>query len=203
LNHKLFFLIWMACSVLIAGCAKTVKEVRLLDHSAQRQLYALQTWRLEGRIAVQVKDKAWHASLFWDHRPTQDRLQVTGPFNQGAMTIVVQDKLIYVQQADGTIESSPEPDQLLESRLGFAVPLSALRYWVLGLPEPTRAHQPSFDRAGVLRSLTQLGWLVQFEQFMRVNNTVVPRKAVITSPNVRIKLIADEWVLAQRHEETA
>ncbi len=121
-------------------------------------------------------------------------MQIEGPFSQGAMTIVVQDKLIYIHQADGTIESSPEPNQLLESRLGFAVPLSALRYWVLGLPEPNRAYQPSYDEAGALRRMTQLGWLIEFEQFMNVNNLALPRKTVLTSPNARVKVIADAWI---------
>ncbi|BBA35247.1 putative outer membrane lipoprotein LolB [Methylocaldum marinum] len=155
--------------------------------------YRLKSWRLEGRIGVQTADDAWQANLFWEHDPNQDRLRVSGPFSQGMVSIVVQKDLIYVNEGGGVTESSRDPDGMLKDRLGFAVPLSSLRHWVVGLPDPNRPHASIVGESGSPLGFRQSGWTLQFQQFMNVGDRVMPQKFAIQGPEVKLKLIADSW----------
>ena len=67
------------------------------------------------------------------------------------------------------IQSRPEAARrggpgLIQEQLGFAPPLDALRYWLLGLPAPGDA-QESRSPGGQLLSLTQQGWLVEYQEY--------------------------------------
>ncbi|HUL10869.1 MAG TPA: lipoprotein insertase outer membrane protein LolB [Methylococcaceae bacterium] len=186
-------------SILVAGlngCALFLKEpVAPAVSLAQKKIYDLDSWRLEGRIGVQTRKDAWHAKLFWEHDGHQDRLRISGPFSQGAVSIILQDDLIYINEGNGVVESSRDPDEMLKARLGFAVPLTSLRYWVMGVPSPAAEHTAERGPSGGINGFRQLGWLLSFERFMNVRDLVLPQKMMIQGNEVKLKLIADEWVI--------
>lgn len=179
-----------------SGCALLRKEPGLPGVSeAQQKIYGLSSWRLEGRIGVQTPKDAWHANLFWEHDRHQDRLRISGPLSQGMVSIILQDDLIYINEGNGVVESSRDPDVMLQERLGFAVPLANLRYWVMGVPAPATAYLAERDKAGDARGFRQSGWRLWFERFITVRDLVLPQKMMIQGNEVKLKLIADEWVI--------
>jgi len=161
----------------------------------QRQLYSVNAWKLEGRIAVKAGNEGWNANLFWEHEGGQDRLRIYGPFSQGAVSIIVQSDLVYINEGNGVVTSSSDPDDLLKKKLGFAVPLRSLRYWVLGLPAPDIDYQAKVDAEGGFTGFEQHAWVLGFENFEKVANFIMPQKITIQGNAVRLKLVVDEFVI--------
>jgi outer membrane lipoprotein LolB len=186
------------CAVL-HGCAHFAQESSApVADALQDKLYALDAWRLEGRIGVQTPQQGWSANLFWEHDGLQDRLRISGPFSQGMVSIVLQDDLIYINEGQGKEEISHDPDGALQARLGFAVPLKSLRHWILGLPAPGQAHHDQRDAFGRLTGFEQQGWVLAFERFAAVQDFVVPEKMTIRGHELKLKLIADDWALGKK-----
>lgn len=186
------FLVFVA---LLPGCAlfRAEQPVPPVSGEATQALYALKVWRLEGRIGVQTAEDAWQANLFWDHEANQDRLRVSGPLSQGMVSIVVQKDLIYINEGNGVTELSRDPDAILRQRLGFAVPLGSLRYWVLGVPDPERAYTPVPSGDGAPSGFQQSGWTVRVDRFMNAGNHRLPQKLLVQGAGVKLKIIGDNW----------
>jgi len=188
------------CALLIAssltGCAPFMGGAvapRLTE--VQRPLYSVNAWKLEGRIAVKAGNEGWNANLFWEHEGGQDRLRIYGPFSQGAVSIIVQSDLVYINEGNGVVTSSSDPDDLLKKKLGFVVPLRSLRYWVLGLPAPDIDYQAKVDAEGGFTGFEQQAWVLGFENFEKVANFIMPQKITILGNVVRLKLVVDEFVI--------
>ena len=182
----------------VQGCASVKKPFSAADDLAmQQRLYGLDLWRLQGRIAVQTPKDAWSANLFWDHDAHQDRLRISGPFNQGGVSIVLQDDLILIDDGKGATVTSPDPESLLQERLGFAVPLHSLRYWVLGVPSPDTEFSLGKTGDGDEHGFRQQGWDLAYQRFTSVGEVVLPEKATIRGEEVKLKLIASEWVIGK------
>ena len=179
----------------LSGCA-TFMGGNLLPRSteAQQQLYASKAWTLEGRIAVKSGNEGWSANLFWEHDGGQERLRLYGPFGQGAVSIILQNQMIYINEGNGVVNSSRDPEELLTRKLGFSVPLGSLRYWVLGLPAPDISYQAELDDKGGLKGFQQQAWVLGFENFENVGNFVMTQKMTIQGSQVRLRLVVDEWV---------
>jgi outer membrane lipoprotein LolB len=187
------------CALLIAagltGCAPFMGGAvapRLPE--AQQQLYRIKAWKLEGRIAVKSGNEGWNANLFWEHEDGQDRLRIYGPFSQGAVSIIVQSDLVYINEGNGVVSSSRDPDDLLKKRLGFTVPLRSMRYWVLGLPAPDTEYHAETDGKGGFKGFEQQSWMLDFTSFENVGQFVMPQKMTIRGNAVSLKLVVDEWV---------
>jgi outer membrane lipoprotein LolB len=159
----------------------------------RQQLAALETWRMDGRVGVRSADESWQAGLIWNHDQDVDRLYISGPFGQGALNIKVSGSYIRVASADGTVEESEDPEQLLESIIGVAVPVPALRYWLLGLSYPSAKSDSEYDRMGRLIKLIQLGWVTRYQDYQAVQQWLLPRKLSVVNESTRLKLVIDDW----------
>jgi outer membrane lipoprotein LolB len=193
-NCRVIFWAIAGLVVLLPSCAVFRPSVELPHRIENRQqLAALATWRMDGRVGVRSADESWQAGLIWNHDRDVDRLYLSGPFGQGAMNIKVSEGYIRVTSADGTIEESEDPEQLLESILGIAVPVPALRYWLLGLSYPLAAADSEYDGLGRLIRLDQLGWETRYQDYQAVQHWSVPRKLSVINDTAKVKLVIDEW----------
>lgn len=189
------FFCLLALVAWLPGCALFEVEQLMppVSGEATQALYALKSWRLEGRLGVQTAEDAWQANLFWDHEADQDRLRVSGPLSQGMVSIVVQKDLIYINEGNGVTKLSRDPDAMLRQRLGFAVPLGSLRYWILGVPDPERAYTAMPGGKGEPGGFQQAGWTVRVDRFMEVETRRLPQKLLVQGAGVKLKIIGDNW----------
>lgn len=183
--------------ILVGGCATTRVETGTRSEPAadQQALYALRAWRMEGRIAITTATETRQGSLFWEHDQDQDRLRISGPFNQGAVSIVLQKDLIYINRGDGQTELSREPDALLRERLGVSIPLDNLRFWILGLPAPLKAYQQLPAGPSTGSGFRQSGWAIYAERSNQVGSLRLPQKLRVEGVDVILKIVADDWTI--------
>lgn len=185
----------MAIILGLQGCAEMQSRPAAVSGDSAR-LAGLQRWKLEGRIAVQTPDDAWQANLAWEHEGRQDRLQVSGPLNQGAASIVLQDDLILIDEGGGKESISRDPDALLKEKLGFSIPLQNLRYWILGVSAPGDAsNEMELYPEGRLKHLRQAEWSLDYERYHDWDRFVLPQKVLIQGRSLKLKLFVDEWVV--------
>jgi outer membrane lipoprotein LolB len=176
----------------LGGCTATTPPPAM-SSALQSQLLALAHWRMEGRIGIKTSADAFQASLQWEHERNQDRVRVAGPFNQGGVSIVLQDDLILIRDNRGVLRTSRDAAGLLRQELGFAVPLASLRYWVIGIPEPASPGAPRYDDTGLLRQLRQDGWSLEYERFVPVQGFALPQKLSAQGAEMKLKLVVDDW----------
>ncbi len=180
--------------LLFTACATVNDEVALTIPTESP--VNLAAWEMEGRIGVQAPDDAWQASLNWHHTLNQDRLRISGPFSQGAVSIIVQKDLIYLNEGNGKTALSRNPEAMLRERLGFVVPLASLRYWILGVADPSSSYREMSEEDGVVTGFEQSGWRVFLDQMETVGGWYLPRKLRVVNVNgsaVRLKILADNW----------
>lgn len=154
---------------------------------------ALQNWTLDGRIAVRGRDDAWQANLFWDHDPHQDRIRLSGPLSQGVVSVILQNNLIYINEGEGRAQLSKDPDAALREKLGFAVPFRSLRYWILGIPDPSQPVETLKPADGAAQAFRQGDWTVQVDRRIEAAGHQLPQKLLTQGLGFSLKLIVDQW----------
>lgn len=177
--------------MLLAGCA--VNTVRPAQYTGQgRQfLYNITNWQLDGRLAIHSANDSWVANLSWQHRNGEESLNLSGPLGQGAIEIRISEHLLSIDRGNGVERYLNWTDEFVTQQLGVYVPVRALRYWVMGLP------QVDVKVLNKENGFSQLGWLVEYKQMQLVggDNTSMPRKIVIANDSAKLKLIINQWIL--------
>lgn len=187
-NNKARLLIGFIVCLLPACSTVTVEPVASYSKQARNRLYQLDQWSFDGRLAVSAQNDAWSASLSWKHDPDQEEMKLSGPLGQGATIIQLTDDFVSIDRGDGQVKTSAQPEEFVQQQLGMFVPIRSLRYWVVGLPEPTQAFVETAD------GFTQSGWLITYKQMQTVLNQSMPHKITVVNTQAKLKLVIDQWI---------
>ncbi len=174
---------------LILTACETVPEKKQQPFSlAEREaLYDVKDWSFLGRFSLTDETNAVSATIEWGHQRQQDNIRLAGPFGQGRLDITLSDYEVEIN-ADGQRKKLlGDVDELVSAELGVFVPVSSLKYWVLGLVAPAAVHTLLQD------GFRQNGWEVRYGQMQMNKGYNMPRKMKIEKGPVRLKLIINQW----------
>lgn len=164
------------------------------------QLAALQHWSAKGKLALRTADSSESASITWQQDAQNTRLQLSGPLGIGATTIDSDGETLHIRKGDEhtTLDIST-PDAIILNT-GWDLPLSALIYWLKGLPAPGRDIQriEVNPETELLQNLQQGDWEVSFQKYGEFQGYVLPTRLQIQRGTTRLKLIISRWQVAPR-----
>lgn len=161
----------------------------------QAALAALPGWTLAGRIAVSNDDTNWSAALHWIQQADRYTVEVIAPLGQGAARLDGGHDGVALQLADGRLLTATDPELLLQQHTGLHMPVTGLRFWVMGMPNPASEARQALDDAGRLAWLEQAGWRIEFLRYSQVSGLDLPAKLVAINPRLRMRLVIDRWEL--------
>ena len=160
-----------------------------VNHNAQNPLYDLQHWSFEGRIAIVTKNDVEQANISWSHFPSEELIKLSGPLGQGAVMIQLNAEGVTIDRGGGDIKTSANPEAFINQEIGLFVPVTSLRYWVVGVPEKSQ------DTKTIDSGFEQSGWRSQYKAMQSVKNYLLPRNMTVTNETVKLKLFIDQWSL--------
>ncbi|OQW74445.1 MAG: outer membrane lipoprotein LolB [Proteobacteria bacterium ST_bin11] len=182
--------VFLLSGMLLTGCSWLTEKEGEVYRLQDMQVLPQQQWYLEGRLALADERDSISASVSWRHRLYRDDIELSGPLAQGKLVISVAADLVTVDDGDTRKEFSGPAEQILSEQLGVAIPLNAMKYWVVGMPDPD---QSFVEQVG---GFLQAGWHVGFREMQRVNTLVLPRKINAEKDKTKIKLVVDQWDLS-------
>lgn len=185
-------LLLLVCSTVLAACVTTRRAPAPVAAAWEQRvadLQALSSWRLEGRAAVAAGTQGWQASLNWRENGALAEVHLSGPLGVGSMVLK--------RGPDGlSLNGAPPSDAVLtqlQERLGFELPIDHLRYWLLGVPDPSAAFELKRNDQDRASLLTQDDWTVDYDRYMPVDGDLLPSHLVLHRANVRVRIVVDHW----------
>lgn len=183
-------------AALIAGC-RTAPPVVATDWPADRAArQALANWELSGRAAVATQDEGYNAGLRWMQQGNVSEAHLKGALGVGGIRVRAEGDALEVETSKGERLSAEEAGPALERAVGVELPISALRYWLLGVPIPDVEAQEELDEQGRLKKLQQRGWTIEYDRYSQVGGSWVPGRTRLVNGSVRVRVIADRWNLS-------
>lgn len=127
----------------------------------------------------------------WLATPERDVLSLSSPLGNTLAELSIlyqQGDIVSATLKHGqTTEIAADPESLLQNLAGLTLPVSGMRWWLRGLPDP----RMPFTRTG--DSFSQSGWLVSATDF---RDGVLPYKVELTRDDLRIRVMISEWSTA-------
>ena len=163
----------------------------------QAALKNFDQYSLAGRVAVAANGQGFSASLRYQQVADAMDLSLDGPLGLGGLRVKVAGEDISVATSRGENLDGPAARAELERRLGFALPLRELRWWLLGVPSPGEAVVNAAD-TGEIRDFTQAGWRVNITSRVAGLGFLLPQRLTAQriepeGEGARIKLMVERW----------
>jgi outer membrane lipoprotein LolB len=185
---------------LLAGCQTAPPRGPVTGPGAEapwpEQYAALEnfsSYNLTGRVAVAANGQGFSASLRYAQLPKRSDLALDGPLGIGGLRVALAGEEIEISTSRGERLDGVAARAELERRLGFALPLAELRWWLLGVPAPGEAALNRDAGSGEIRDFTQDGWHVSIETRAPGLGFSLPKRLTAEREGARLKLLVESW----------
>ena len=184
-------------AVFLTSCAVAPVETKgvVFQFAGRDNLYQMNAWTFSGRAALTNEKESLSLSIIWSHQHEKDEIELAGPFGQGRTQIRLTETGVDFDYGDKKFHFIGDMDDQIAIHTGMAIPVSSLKYWVIGLVDP----EESFEV--IHNGFLQSNWRVRYEKMQLVGNDELPQKIKIEKLNVpekkraKLKLIIDHWGL--------
>lgn len=150
-------------------------------------------WQISGKIGIQAPQDSGSGTLFWLQRQGYFDIRLSGPLGRGATRLTGRPDAVALEVAGQGRFEADSPEALVESQLGWQLPVSYLLYWVRGLPAPDSRSRIALDSNGRLASLQQDGWDVQYLSYTEENGYPLPNRIKLAGRDLKITLVVKDW----------
>jgi outer membrane lipoprotein LolB len=182
----------LLCCAVLAACVTTRRAPAPVGAGWEQRVADLQrldSWVLDGRAAVAVGAQGWQATLNWRERGDSAEVHLSGPLGVGAM-------VLKRTPAGISLNDAPPSDAVLaqlQERLGFELPIDHLRFWLLGVPDPSGAFELKRNDQDRASQMQQGAWTIDYDRYMPVDGDLLPAHLVLNREGVRVRIAVDHW----------
>ena len=187
---------------LLAGCAVTRQGMQLPDMSTWEARSAVlsnvRDWEFVGRIAVKAGNEGFNGKFNWTQQDDTFDATVGGPLGIGTVRIEGDGRSVVLTDKDGARTWLQDVETELYYRYGWTIPVASLRYWALGIPDPSAAAEKELDEQGRLVRLHQRDWVVEISRYREGGGQQMPRIMSATNAETRVRMVIDQWLFFDR-----
>jgi len=183
--------------LLLTGCAgnQSLSLPDLYDWETRKQvLQETDEWEFSGRIGVSAGTDGFNGKLWWRQDGTVFRARISGPLGVGTIFINGNKRELTLTDRDGVVTELEDAEIDLRARYGWTIPVTSLRYWALGVPDPNSPASEEFDADGLLSALTQRQWDVVITEYRDGGGQPMPRRLNAVEDDIKVRLVIDSWV---------
>ena len=165
-------------------------------------MLALTQWQLNGKLAMQNGHDGGQAEVFWQQRDEQTYdIKLVAPFGAGTTIVTGTPGQVMLATSSGERVTADNIEQLLAQIPDWKLPVTGLRFWVLGIASPLST--PTYLRwheQGGVAVMEQDGWRIELENYAQSGDYLLPRKLFMRrvekknpQDEVELKLVIRQW----------
>jgi len=184
----------VGCSAVPPAAGEQAARKLLYDQRLAR-LSPLDTWSLEGRLAVSNASDGGSGYLSWRQQGDTSRMDFHGALGRGAWRLLANQDGAELEFADGSRYHAATIDDLVRDQVGWQIPVETLAWWIRGLAAPGRYQRRLLDEEGRLSRLDQNGWTIEFGRYGTVDELTLPLRMTARQDDRTVKLAVRKWDL--------
>lgn len=181
---------------LLGGCTTTGGNLLPdLDRWETRQAVLENTaaYEFSGRIGVRAGEEGFNGKIWWRQDGVVYRARLSGPIGVGTVFVNGDGREVTLTDRDGVVTELDDAEIDLRIRYGWTIPVTSLRYWALGIPDPAMESELAFNEEDLIAELHQGHWQVTIGAYAEGGGQSMPRRLTAISDDIRVRLVIDEW----------
>ncbi|MEW5834816.1 MAG: lipoprotein insertase outer membrane protein LolB [Pseudomonadota bacterium] len=194
------FLGGLVVLALLAGCAPAVRmkgdaAMYRAQQQRERALAGADHWTLNGRLGVSDGRNGGSGSLEWHQDGDHYDFQLRAPITGKSFRLTGGPGGALLEGLEGGPLRGPDAESLMRKALGWEMPLSDLRAWVLGLRADSGPAELRFGDDQLPSLLLQDGWTVDYRRWDQSRQPALPVQIFATKPPYKVRLFIESWQL--------
>ena len=189
---------------LLVGCASVppqpvTDESHDLWQQQQQLLRTLLDWHIRGRVALFVNNEVYNLGMSWLRSDQHHSIKLEAALGQGVFLLEKTPGHALMTTSEGESYSGNNAEQLLQQVTRLTLPVEGLQSWIKGLAHQDSNYLPDIDANGLVRSLQQDGWRINYFDYQPTTIAKgqydLPHKLYLKRDNIALKIVIDQWAV--------
>ena len=177
----------LALILMLSACATSNPPVLLRQAQTEISSFAF-----SGRVAVRHNGERTSAGVRWTHHGPEDEILLLTPLGQTVARIFSNSNGVLLEES-GKKYFEKNAEALTEQVLGWHLPLTGMRYWVLALPAVGSEAVMEKSETGQIKTLRQDGWEINYTRYAADATDGLPLRMTLQREDMEMQLLIDEW----------
>jgi len=194
-------LLLAAIVLLLAACATTRPPVHQagdavtlgMQEQRERSLADSDHWTLQGRLSVSDGKDSGSGGLTWRQDGERYEFTVRAPVTGRSFRLTGGPEGAELDGLDGGTRRGPDAESLMASAVGWQIPMTELKRWVLGLRADTGPADIVFGADRLPSRLVQDGWTVDYRQWDAGKQPPMPVRVFAEKAPYKVRLSIEDW----------
>lgn len=178
------------------GCSTTQPSIKpaVPNTTHFEQLANIQSFKLKGRIGIQMPGQGYSGSFHWRHLANNtDEISFFSPVGSQVAKITQTPTQATLTDNKGNTYEATNATTLIHEHLGWQIPVNDLNDWLLARAKADSQTTLSLDSLGRLIQLKKLDWSIQYANYRTWDHTDLPGKIKLSKPSFSLKLVIQDW----------
>lgn len=185
----------IVCLLALISCANLPKTIET-NVSPEK----VDGFDLSARISVKYEHGGFSGSAVWRHLRENDELWLYGPLGQLTAKLQQMSTEARLVTPDQKPITASTVEVLTREVLGWSLPLSGMRYWILGQVSPVNTQVTTkINAENRVVEIQQDGWTILISEYRRHDQGVFPVKIQMRYSDLEMRLVIDSWVITEFH----
>lgn len=189
--------IWLILLAWLAGCSSLPTDSPGVVQGEGEEPVAIaspERWTWHGRFAARVENEGVSASLSWRQELDDFDIDIFDPLGRHLAELNGSSEAVTIRTREGDEHSARNAEDLLLHYLGWSIPISGMRHWVVGQAVPdSPVDAETFMDDGLRESLSQDGWSIEWQSYQEDGHEYLPQRMRLSRADLSLKLIMDDW----------
>ena len=195
---KLCLLLGAAC---IYGCVSVVAPIQQRAERWQQRtdyLYQNQYWTAHLSLLAVARQQKFNTRVEWRQQAERYQIKLKDFIGRTWAVIEGAPPAVTVKTSGGRRYQGHSAEALINELLGMRLPVSGLRYWLQGLPQPqVSPARLVLSEQGLAEEISQSGWQITYPHY-RLNNAFnMPGQVLLRFDDVTLNVKVSQWVLGR------
>lgn len=158
-------------------------------------LQALEHYGFHGQLGAATATEGFSATLNWQQQGVASEAQLRASLGMGSAHLIFDGEQLQFTASNGSQVAGVAAHEAMISLLGFEPPLTSLRYWLLGVPDPRAPGEEALDAAQRLAQLSQGGWQINYGDYVHQGAHWLPGLVTLRHADARLTVHIRHWQL--------
>ena len=200
-HTKMRFISVIILVLLVSGCVSlrvpttTTHFQTMTPQQRALALAKINQWKIEGALSiVQANQQPEIANYQWQQLALQNyHIVISSALNLYRVVIDSHHNIVTLSKNGTFVASAKTPKQLMQKAVGWSLPISAMQYWIKGLPSPQKKFVAKYDGFGHLIFLQQSGWTLHYQAYQTQWTIDLPQMITLQRPGLYAKVVIRRW----------
>ncbi len=158
----------------------------------RRHNIALPHVYIEGRVALRKANDGFSSGFSLQQQPDFSQMTLTGPLGGVHARLTLTPESCRLELPDREPIAGADADALLRDFFGYAIPFSALPFWLRGVMQ-SEHEKPRLDEQHLPQAFDENGWHIDYFAWQYINGHALPQKMQIRNDELTLKISLHDW----------